>query len=109
MRRRTEITNKLMIITVISLISAQTIFAQDKGFLKGKLTDSIGGAIANNRIYIEGLTTSETKTDEDGNFSLELPAGTYRIRTDKIPGFIPFERDKIRIKPDKITNLKVKL
>lgn len=109
MRRRAAITNKLLIITIISLLTTETIFAQNKGYLKGKLTDSIGGAIANNRIYIEGLTTSETKTDEDGNFSLELPAGTYRIRTEKIPGFVPFERDEIKIKPDKITNLKIKL
>jgi hypothetical protein len=84
--------------------------AQGMGQLKGRISDQAGAAIENTQIIVESSTSRfETSTNKDGEFNLELPAGTYTISTKKIAGFIPFKRTRVRIEAGKVTPLNVEL
>ena len=53
---------------------------QQNGAASGAVLDArTGNTIQNVRVTVEGLPGKETKTDLDGVFRLELPAGTYRF------------------------------
>ncbi len=49
-----------------------------KGTVKGTVKNAKGEVLANASVNVRGTTTS-TKTDEAGNYTLQLPAGVYTI------------------------------
>jgi outer membrane receptor protein involved in Fe transport len=95
----------LVIISFIFLTA--TSFAQ-KGTLRGKIIDKgTGETLIGATIMVEG-TTNGTISDFDGNYSLTLNPGTYKIRV----SFVSYEKklfEDIKIKPGKVTILNVNL
>jgi hypothetical protein len=96
---------------VISLLSiSQLTFANNTGHLKGRVSDEMGAAISKTKIIVEnGENKFESTVNENGEYDVELPAGVYRIKTEKMPGFIPYKRDNLRIRKGRTTALNVKL
>lgn len=69
---------QVLFIHAMLVFTAFTAFAQ-KGTVKGNVKDKeTGEAVPFLSVYVQGKT-SGTMTDFDGNFTLELEAGTYEI------------------------------
>jgi uncharacterized membrane protein len=61
--------------------------------INGTVVDSMGAAISKVRITASNSAASFTAvSDEQGNFTIDLPAGTYQMRSDKVPGFTTTNR-----------------
>ncbi|MBI3404135.1 MAG: TonB-dependent receptor [Acidobacteria bacterium] len=72
------------ILTLLFLI-VSTIEAQSSGTLRGTVTDPTGAAIPSAEISAQQLDPAgnnplQVKSGPDGHFSMELPAGRYRVR-----------------------------
>ncbi len=69
-----------LFIVVASLLSAQLAIGQEKGFLRGNITDGdFGGPMIGATIVLADNPGVGTITDFDGNFSLSLDPGTYTV------------------------------
>jgi hypothetical protein len=105
-------TSKYTLILVgLFLMGINSVLAQDTVRLKGRISDSSGGAIEKLQIIVENSSGRfEAITNDNGEYDLVLPPGTYKVSTKKIPGFAPYNRNKVRIKPgkDKILNVKLR-
>lgn len=68
------------ILVILAVVFSQVINAQDKGTIKGKLTDKEmnNEALSFANVIIKG-TTIGTQTDMDGNYSISIKAGSYTI------------------------------
>lgn len=68
------------ILVVLAVIFSQFINAQDKGTIKGQLTDKEmnNEALSFANVVIKG-TTIGTQTDMDGNYSISIKAGSYTV------------------------------
>jgi len=82
---------------LILFISAQNVFAQQNGELKGQIVDltKAGIPIAKVTVGKDGQKY-EIKTDKDGKYELTLPAGTYLLIA-RADGFLPSEERQIII------------
>lgn len=101
-------TIKISIFAFLFLINFQSVLAQHKGELKGRIADTLNAAIAKNKIIIENTTSKfEVVTDEDGKFAIELPVGIYKVSSEEVPGFTPFRLNKLEIKSDQTRTLNV--
>ena len=50
-----------------------------------------------------------TSTDQEGSFKItNLPAGNWKVLC-RVVGYEPYQMDKVLLKPDKVTTLKIKL
>ncbi|WP_299672153.1 TonB-dependent receptor [uncultured Polaribacter sp.] len=69
---------KILFIAFIAL--SQVLIAQDKGILKGVLTDkeTNNDPLPFANVFIKG-TTIGTTTDFDGNYTINVPAGTHTV------------------------------
>ncbi len=78
------------------LLLATTIASADEtspALLKGKVLDSNRATVASATVTAESATVHKVAvTNEDGSFSLSLPAGDY-VLTFQAPGFAPATRD----------------
>ena len=64
--------------------------------LNGNVVDVLGAAIPKVQITISNSAASyNVVSDENGKFSINLPAGTYQLRSDKLPGFAATERNLV--------------
>ena len=62
--------------------------------LQGTVEDIAGGAIPKVQVTIHNATNSfNVISDENGKFQIDLPPGTYEIRSDKLPGFAATQRE----------------
>ncbi len=62
--------------------------------LKGTVLDTAGAAIPKVQITIQNSTASfKVVSDDEGKFQIDLPPGTYQIRSDKLPGFAATNRN----------------
>lgn len=96
--------SRSIILIAIFLATSETLWAQEKGHLKGRVSDSEGAAIERTKIIIKSPKAQfETAADGRGEFDIELPIGMYRIETGKMPGFVPFKSSRFRIRADKTT------
>jgi hypothetical protein len=94
----------------VLLLGTELALAQTTGHLKGRISDSQGAAIEKTQIIVESSSGRfEASTNEDGDYNLELPAGTYDVSTKKMPGFVALTHKKVEVKPGKDTTLNVKL
>lgn len=69
--------NFFLLLTVLSL----TVFAQEKGFIRGNIGDGqFGGPLIGANVTIPALTGVGATTDFDGNYSIAVAAGTYEVK-----------------------------
>ena len=62
--------------------------------IKGTVLDTAGMPIPKIQVTIQNSTVSfNAVSDEEGKFQIELPPGTYELRSDKLPGFAATKRD----------------
>src|SRR3954470_18956173 len=63
---------------VLFVINAATVFAQNRGTVKGRVLTSSNQPAENVTVSLQG-TKVATVTDEDGQFELRAPQGTYTV------------------------------
>lgn len=69
-----------LILSAAFIIICQLSFAQEKGALKGVVTDTKNGeTLIGATVVLESDKNVGVATDIDGNFTLQLPAGTHKI------------------------------
>lgn len=105
---------KTLLVKILSLLffiilSSNSLVAQEKGTVKGTITDEkTGETLIGVNIVIEGTTTGTT-TDFDGNFNLtNVPEGTVSL----VFSYISYAKKTIsdvEIKPGEVTVLNIQL
>ncbi|HSL56167.1 MAG TPA: carboxypeptidase-like regulatory domain-containing protein, partial [Pyrinomonadaceae bacterium] len=93
MIRRTVQSTALTFLIMASCLSA---FAQESGRLKGVVRTSPDAPAAGVVVVVTNQVTrkiNRTRTNNDGSYSLQLPAGAYRISLDQ-PHTALFDKDK---------------
>lgn len=100
-------TTLLLLFTIFHSLYSQNLSAQT-GTLQGIIADKITGeTIIGANVIIEGTTTG-TSTDLNGEFKLNLPAGTYNV----LVSFISYETvliEGVRVESGKTAYLNVSL
>jgi hypothetical protein len=87
---------------------AQTPADQLKGSLKGVIVGLYGNPVGGASVIVENKNIKrEVTSDDEGNFKVELPDGTYRI-TVKSPGLKVY-RKKLKFQRDETKTLKIVL
>jgi TonB-dependent receptor len=82
------ILNKAIYFVLAAILCGSTLFAQEKGFLRGNIQDGdFGGPLVGATVIVVEQSGVGTTTDFDGNYSLPLAPGTYTIKL----SFISFE------------------
>ncbi|RME98102.1 MAG: TonB-dependent receptor, partial [Bacteroidetes bacterium] len=86
------------------IFSTVTLLAQT-GTIRGTLLDgSLGETIIGGNVYIEGMETTGTVTDLDGNFSLQVAPGTYTLKCSYI-GLQPLSIKGVVVRANEVTLL----
>ena len=84
----------------LTLLSAALAFAQDRGTIRGTVSDPTGAAVPAAKVTIRNIDTGLTQsvtTGTDGLYALPyLPAGNYSVTTEKA-GFRKAEATAIRV------------
>jgi len=76
--------------------------------LKGTVLDQMGASVAHAKIIVKsGVIERELESDEMGNFSLQLPRGSYQLVIES-PGFKVAKLNKVRVGPG-VAEIKVVL
>src|SRR5205823_12924592 len=87
-------------------------FAQDRGTIRGVVTDASGATVPDATVTVKNINTGLTqavKTSADGVYNvLYLPAGAYTVTTDK-SGFRKAEITGIEVHVATITTVDVSL
>lgn len=79
---------KKFLVLLLGLISASIAIAQEKGYVRGNLSDGdFGGPLIGANVVVDGQPGLGTVSDFDGNYSLALDPGTYTINI----SFVSFE------------------
>ena len=78
----------IVVLTAISLISGVA-YSKAKGTISGQVTDESGNGIADVYIGVYDYNSNNwikgSHTDGDGNYRLNVPAGTYKVRFSQPP------------------------
>ena len=100
----------LLLVAVVQCLIAIPAWGQGSSKIKGKVVDVMGAAIAKATVTITSSSRrSQVVTNEDGEFEISLPAGTYEIRTEEMPGFPASKYGKVRVGHDKERRLSIKV
>jgi hypothetical protein len=71
---------KLILINSIFIFLSFFSFSQTNGFLRGNIADGdAGGGLYGAKVRIKELPSIGAVSDFDGNYSINLPAGTYQV------------------------------
>ena len=98
----------LLTISVLLPASAFSVQTEKTGRLKGRVVDVAEMPIPKVQITIRSQAYSfEVSSNEDGYFEIEVPAGTYQISSEKLPGFAATRRDGVRVKAGEIVEVKI--
>ena len=98
----------LIIIVMLFCATALSIQTQSAGTLKGRVIDIAGMPIPKVRITVKSSTdTFNVTSNEDGYYEIDLPAGSYQIGSDKLPGFATTRRGGVRVEPSKIVEVNI--
>jgi len=100
----------LSFLTILALLPASAFGVQtDKaGRLKGRVVDVAGMPIPQVQVIIQSPADSfEVSSNEDGYFEIEAPAGTYQIRSEKLPGFAATRREGVQVKAGEIVEVTI--
>jgi outer membrane receptor protein involved in Fe transport len=100
---------KIFSLLFFIILSSQNIIAQEKGTVRGTITDkSTGETLIGVNIVVEGTTTG-TVTDFDGNFNLvNIPAGTVILNFSYI-SYATQTISEVEIKDGEVTILNVQM
>src|SRR5437868_3750982 len=97
---------------VVALLLTGSGFAQDRGTIRGVVTDPTGATVPEAAVTVKNINTGLTqsvKTSADGVFSvLYLPAGDYTVTTEKA-GFKKAETTGIEVHVATVANVDVTL
>src|SRR5215211_6264851 len=97
-------------LTILALLPASAFSVQPEktGRLKGRVVDVAEMPIPKVQITIQSPAYSfEVSSNEDGYFEIEVPAGTYQISSEKLPGFAATRRDGVRVEAGEIVEVKI--
>ena len=87
---------KIAMSTLLVLASCLPVFAQNSGRLKGVVRTSAGAPAAGVTVIVTNQVTRNVRrvrTESDGSYSVQLPAGAYRLTLDQ-PNTAQFDKDK---------------
>src|SRR4051794_22053843 len=97
---------------VLAILLAACGFAQDRGTIRGVVTDATGATVPDATVTIKNVNTGLTqtvKTSADGVYSvLYLPAGNYTVTTEKA-GFRKAETTGIDVHVATVSSVDVTL
>src|SRR5215468_6684023 len=97
---------------VVILLLAGFVAAQDRGTIRGVVTDPSGATVPEATVTVKNVNTGLTqsvKTSADGVYNvLYLPAGDYTVTTEK-PGFRKGETNSVGVHVATVTNVDVSL
>src|SRR4029450_11352844 len=97
---------------VVILSLAGSVFAQDRGTIRGVVTDSSGATVPEATVTVKNINTGLTqsvKTSADGVYNaLYLPTGDYTVTTEK-PGFRKAETSGVGVHVATVANVDVTL
>ena len=110
--KRAKITAALLIIWVFAggiSTYAQTSSSQGTGIVRGIVADESGARISWAKVVFAGPTERrETKVNEAGEYSIELPTGSYAIKI-SADHFCPTPSRLIEVESGKVTTLDCEL
>jgi hypothetical protein len=93
MRTKQPISSLICLVLCSLLVTGQT---PATARLTGTVVEAMGAEISKVQITISNSTASFTVvSDEAGKFTIDLPVGTYRLRSDKLPGFAATNRNLV--------------
>ena len=98
----------LSFLTILMLFSIPALSVQTEkiGRLKGRVVDVAGMPIPKVQITIQSSIGSFNVTsNEDGYYEIEVPAGSYQISSEKLPGFAATRLAGVRVEPGKIVEV----
>ena len=76
----------------------------DPGYLAGTVFDAASGRpIPGAKVEVVGGTGASATTDAEGQYVLELPAGTYSLRV-TAPGYLPGELTELTVSSGEVTD-----
>jgi len=81
-------------LVALALCFVVALAQQPTARLTGTVVDTAGMPIPKVQITVQNSTTSlNVASDENGKFHLDVPPGTYEVRSDKLPGFAATNRN----------------
>ena len=94
-------------VVTFTLCACAVLAQQATARITGTVLDTAGMPIPKIQITVQNSSASfNAVSDEDGKFQIDLPAGTYELRSDKLPGFAATKRN-ITIATNKTTEITV--
>src|SRR5258708_33311042 len=97
---------------VLILLLAGSVFAQDRGTIRGVVTDPSGATVPDATVTVKNINTGlkqTVKTSADGVYNvLYLPAGDYTVATEK-SGFRKAETSGVEVHVATVANVDVSL
>ena len=97
---------------VVILLLAVAVFAQDRGTIRGVVTDPSGATVPDAKVTVKNVNTGLTqtvRTSADGVYNvLYLPAGDYTVSTEK-SGFRKAETSGVGVHVATVANVDVML
>ena len=98
----------LLTILVLLPIFAFSAQAGKTGRLKGRVVDVAEMPIPKVQITIQSPAYSfKLSSNEDGYFEIEVPAGSYQISSEKLPGFAATRREAVRVGAGETVEVKI--
>lgn len=94
----------MKVLQILVLMFGLSVLANaQKVVLSGKITDTNGGVIPQVKVVlIENKNSFSTITNDDGYYSLQIPAGIYLIEFYGVAGFLKTNVENYRVAPTKM-------
>ena len=100
---------KQVYFTLLTVFFSATGFAQEKGFIRGNIGDGqFGGPLIGANVTIPVFSGVGTTTDFDGNYSISVEPGMYKVKFSYISFADQFFED-VEVKAGEVTKIDVVL
>ena len=97
----------LICVSLLILFQVGVSAQSSSGYVIGQVTErTTGRPISGVKIYVKDK--SETRSDGDGNFRLEIASGVYDVRVDD-KGFVPIVKNQVGVTGGRNTSLLIQL
>src|SRR5262249_36632507 len=98
-----------LLFSITACTFAQTSSTQPIGRVRGLVTDKQGARIIQAKGVFKGITKIyEVKVNEEGEFNIELPAGSYIARF-SVQDFCSSSGILVKVEPNQVTNFNCEL